>query len=125
METATLVIVFIVALLLSSGFLALIIVLVPAIREMKAFFIDMQKTSIEVRKLVEEMKKISANVEEKLDGFDSVLANSQKIVTNVGKAYTLLNSSVLKNVEWLALIPAIIMGWKAVSGIKRRKDERQ
>ena len=125
METATQVIVFIVALLLSSGFLALIIVLVPAIREMKTFFIDMQKTSVEVRELAEEMKKISANVEGKLDGFDSVLTNSQKIVSNVGKAYTMLNSSVLKNVEWLALIPAIIMGWKAVSGLKRRKDERQ
>lgn len=124
MDTATQVIIFIVALLISAGFLALIIVLVPAIREMKALFIDLRKTSTEVRELAEEMKKISANVEGKLDGIDSVLSNSQKIVSNVGRAYSVLNSSVLKNAEWLALIPAIIMGWKAVTKMKRRKDER-
>ncbi len=130
MDTATQVIIFIVALLFSAGFLALIIVLVPAIRELKALFIDLQKTSAEVRELTVEMKKISANVEGKLDGIDSMLSNSQKIVSNVGKAYSLLNNSavknsILKNSEWLALIPAILLGWKAVSKLKRRKDERQ
>jgi hypothetical protein len=124
MDTATQVIIFIVALLISSGFLALVIVLVPTIKELKALFIDLQKTSTEVREIAGEMKKISANVEGKLDGIDSVLSNSQKIVSNFGRAYSVLNSPALKNAEWLALIPAIIMGWKAVSKMKRRKDER-
>ncbi len=125
MDDATKIIIFIVALLISAGFLALIIVLVPAIREMKALFIDLRKTSAEVRELTVEMKKISANVEGKLDGIDGMLSNSQKIVSNVSKAYSLLNNSVLKNAEWLALIPAILMGWKAVSKMKRRNNERQ
>ena len=109
----------------TAGALALIIVLVPAIRELKALFIDLQKTSAEVRELTVEMKKISANVEGKLDGIDTVLANSQKIVSNVGRAYSLMNNSVLKNAEWLAMIPAILLGWKAVSKMKRRNNERQ
>ena len=125
MDSATQAIIFVVALVVTAGFLALVIVLVPAIRELKILFIDLQKTSTEVRELAEEMKKISTNVEGKLDGIDSMLAGSQKIVSNVGKAYTMLNNPVLKNAEWLALIPAIIMGWKAVSRMKRRKDERQ
>ncbi len=125
MDTATQIIIFIVALLISAGFLALIIVLVPAIRELKALFIDLRKTSAEVRELTVEMKKISANVEGKLEGIDGLLSNSQKIVSNAGKAYSLLNNSILKNSEWLALIPAILLGWKAVSKMKRRKDERQ
>jgi predicted PurR-regulated permease PerM len=125
MDTSTQVIIFIVALLFSAGFLALVIVLVPAIRELKTLFIDLRNTSTEVRELAEEMRKISANVEGKLDGIDGMISNSQKIVTNVSRAYSLLNNSVLKNAEWLAMIPAILLGWKAVSRIKRRKDERQ
>ncbi|HNW29010.1 MAG TPA: hypothetical protein PKN50_11075 [Spirochaetota bacterium] len=125
MDTATQAIIYVVSLLVTAGFLALVMVLVPAIRELKALFIDLQKTSAEVRDLAVEMKKISANVEGKLDGIDTMLNNSQKIVANAGRAYSLLNNSVLKNAEWLALIPAILMGWKAVSKIKRRKDERQ
>ncbi len=130
MDTATQVIIFIVALLFSAGFLALVIVLVPAIRELKTLFIDLQKTSTEARELVEEMNKISANVEGKLEGIDGMIANSQKIAANVGRAYSMLNNSVLKdtvlkNIEWLAMIPAVLLGWKAVSKIKRRKDERQ
>lgn len=125
MDTAAHVIIYVVSLLVTAGFLALVMVLVPALRELKALFIDLQKTSAEVRDLTVEMKKISANVEGKLDGIDAMLANSRKIATNVGRAYSLLNDSVLKNAEWLALIPAILMGWKAVSTMKRRKDERQ
>jgi predicted PurR-regulated permease PerM len=125
MDTATQAIIYVVSLLVTAGFLALVMVLVPAIRELKALFVDLQKTSAEVRDLAVEMKKISANVEGKLDGIDTMLNNSQKIVANAGRAYSLLNNSVLKNAEWLALIPAILMGWKAVSKIKRRKDERQ
>ncbi|HOT44796.1 MAG TPA: DUF948 domain-containing protein [Spirochaetota bacterium] len=125
MDTAAHVIIYVVSLLVTAGFLALVMVLVPALRELKALFIDLQKTSAEVRDLTVEMKKISANVEGKLDGIDAMLANSRKIATNVGRAYSLLNDSVLKNAEWLALIPAILMGWKVASKMKRRKDERQ
>jgi hypothetical protein len=125
MDVATQVIIFIVALLFSAGFLTLVIVLVPAIRELKELLIDLQKTSAEVRGLAEEMKKISTDVEGKLAGFNGMLANSQKIATNVGSAFKMFNTTVFKNAEWLALIPALLWGWKTVTKLKRRKNERQ
>jgi len=125
METATQIVIYIVAILISSGFLTLVIVLVPAIRELKDLLADLQKTSTEVRGLVEEIQKISSDVEGKLTGFNSMLSSSQKIATNVSGALRLLNTAAFRNLEWLALIPAVLWGWKAVSKIKRRKNERQ
>jgi predicted PurR-regulated permease PerM len=125
MDIATQIIIFIVALLVSAGFLTLVIVLVPAIRELKELLIDLQKTSAEVRGLAEEMRKISSDVEGKLVGFNSMLSNSQKIATNVSSALKIFNSTVFKKAEWLALVPAILWGWKAISKLKRRKNERQ
>ena len=125
MEVATPIIIFIVALLLSAGFLMLVIVIIPTIRELKELLIDLQKTSTEVRELAEEMKKISTDVEGKLVGFNDMLSNSQKIATNVGSAFKMLNNTVFKNAEWLALIPALLWGWKKAANFKRRKDERQ
>jgi hypothetical protein len=71
------------------------------------------------------MKKISSDVEGKLVGFNSMLSNSQKIATNVSSALKIFNNSKFKNAEWLALVPAILWGWKAISKLKRRKNERQ
>jgi predicted PurR-regulated permease PerM len=125
MEVATQIIIFIVALVFASGFLALVIVLIPAIRELKELLIDLQKTSTEVRGLAEEMRKISSDVEGKLVGFNSMLSNSQKIASNVSGALKMFNVTAFRNFEWLAFIPALLLGWKAVSKLKRRKNERQ
>lgn len=124
MEVATQIIIFIVAILISAGFLTLVIVLVPAIRELKELLIDLQKTSTEARGLIEEIQKIRSDVEGKLTGFNSMLSNSQKIASNVGNALKTFNTTGFKNLEWLALIPALLLGWKAISGLKRRKHER-
>ncbi|OHD65469.1 MAG: hypothetical protein A2176_13105 [Spirochaetes bacterium RBG_13_51_14] len=118
-------IIFIVALLFSAGFIAIVIVMVPAIRELKALLVDLRKTSVEVRELALEMKKISANLEGKLEGFDGILSHSQKIATHVGGALKVFNNTVFKHAEWLALIPAALWGWKQVVKLKRRKNERQ
>lgn len=125
MDTGTQAIIFIVALVFCTGFLVLIIVLVPALRELKNLFVELQKTSMEVRELVEEARKISANVEGKLEGFDGIMANSQKIVSNVSTAVGNMNFKFLKYADWLALVPAIVWGANRVRKLKRRKDERQ
>jgi hypothetical protein len=126
MEPATQVIIFIVAVLISAGFLALVIVLVPAIRELTKLFVDLQKTSEEARELVIEARKISQNVEGKLEGVDSIITNAQKISSSVGKAATLLNNPLIKQFEWLAaLIPAILLGWKAVSKMRGKNKEEK
>lgn len=126
MEPATQVIIFIVALLFSAGFLALVIALIPALRELKNLFIDLQKTSAEARELVIETRMITANVEGKLEGIDGIMANAQKISSSVGKAAALLNNPAFKQFEWLAaLIPAVLLGWKAIGKLRGRKKEEE
>lgn len=126
MEPATQVIIFIVALLISAGFLALVITLIPALRELNKLIIDLQKTSAEARELVIEARKISENVEGKLNGFNGIMANAQKLTTSVGKATALLNNPAIKQYQWLlALIPAVLMGWKAVGMIRGKKKEEE
>jgi len=90
METATQIIIFIVALAFSAGFLALVIVLVPAIRELRALLSDLRMTSSEVRELTEELNRISSSVGGKLDGFGGMLSKSQRISSNLGTALNLL-----------------------------------
>lgn len=123
METATQVIIFIVALAFSSGFLAIVIVLVPAIRELTALLADLQKTSTEVRDLVENAKNISANVEGKLEGIDSIVANTRTIATGVSRALKAANINMTGKPELLALIPALLLGYKAITRFKRRNNE--
>jgi hypothetical protein len=125
MENSTQIIIFIVALVFSSGFIALVIVLVPAIKEMTALLADLRKTSTEVRDLTEQIKNISTNVEGKLEGIDGMLMNSRKVVTGVSKVLGAVNGNMINKAEWLALIPAIVLGYKAVIKLKRRKDEQQ
>ncbi len=126
MEPATQVILFIVALLFSAGFLALIITLIPALRELKNLFVDLQKTSAEARELMIEARKISENVEGKLEGIDGLMVNARKLTSSVGKATALLNNPAVKQFEWLiALIPAVLLGWKAVGMMRGRNKEEE
>jgi uncharacterized protein YoxC len=126
MEPATQVIIFIVALLISAGFLALVIVLVPTIREVKNLLVDLEKTSAEARELIIEARKISENVEGKLEGFDGIITNAQKITSSVGRAASILNNPIIKQFEWLAaLIPAVLLGWKAVSKMRGKNKEEE
>jgi predicted PurR-regulated permease PerM len=124
METATHIIIFIVALAFSAGFLALVIVLVPAIRELRALLSDLRMTSSEVRDLTEELNRISSGIGGRIEGIGGVLSKSQKISSNVRMALNLASKLPLAKAEWLALVPAIMWGWKAVSRLKRRKNER-
>jgi predicted PurR-regulated permease PerM len=125
MEIATQIIIFIVALCFSAGILALVIVLVPTIKELKNLLVDLQKTSAEVRAITEDIKKISSNVEGKIESFDGIFENSKQIAANVDKAFAMVNSSFGKHAEWLTLIPAALVAWKAISTLLRRKDEQQ
>ncbi len=126
MDATTRIIIVIVAIFISSGFLAIVIVLVPAIRELRALLVDMRKTSEEVRDLASEAKKISVNIENKLEGIDGIIANSKRISSIVGKAASRMENPAFKHLEWVAaLVPALILGWKAVSGARGGKKEEE
>ena len=119
MSTAVLVIVFVVALVFSLGFLLLVLTIIPAIQQFKSMALDLEKTSVEVRDLTRELKRVSAMAEDRLEKVDLVLAQSSRTVENVGDALQFISQNVLRrSAGLLAFLPAIKMGWNLVRRIK-------
>jgi predicted PurR-regulated permease PerM len=119
MSTPVLVIVFVVALVFSLGFLLLVITLVPAIQQFKALMADLEKTSLEVRDLAREAKRLSGMAEERLEKIDVVLSQSKRAVENAGDTLHFINHNLLRrSAGLLAFLPAVKMGWSLVKKIK-------
>jgi predicted PurR-regulated permease PerM len=119
MNTTVLIIVFVVALVVSLGFLLLVFTLIPAIQQFKSLMLDLEKTSIEVRDLAREAKRLSAMAEDRLEKVDLVLAQSRRTVESAGDALQFISQNVLKrSAGLLAFLPAIKMGWNLVKKIK-------
>lgn len=119
MSTPVLVIVFVVALVFSLGFLLLVITLVPAIQQFKALMADLEKTSLEVRDLAREAKRLSSIAEDRLEKVDMVLSQSKRTVEHAGDALQFISQNVLRrSVGLLAFLPAIKLGWNLVKKIK-------
>jgi predicted PurR-regulated permease PerM len=122
MSTPILIIVFVSALIFSLGFLLLVITLVPAIQQFKSLMVDMEKTSLEVRDLAREAKRLSSMAEDRLEKVDMVLTQSKRTVENAGDALQFISQNVLRrSVGLLAFLPAIKMGWNLVKKIKGGK----
>jgi predicted PurR-regulated permease PerM len=122
MSTPVLIVVFVVALVFSLGFLLLVITLVPAIQQFKSLLVDMEKTSLEVRDLARELKRVSAMAEDRLEKVDLVLAQSKRTVENAGEALHFINQNVLRrSAGLLAFLPAMKMGWNLIRKIKGGK----
>jgi predicted PurR-regulated permease PerM len=122
MSTPILIIVFVSALIFSLGFLLLVITLVPAIQQFKSLLVDMEKTSLEVRDLAREAKRLSSMAEDRLEKVDMVLTQSKRTVENAGDALQFISQNVLRrSVGLLAFLPAIKMGWNLVKKIKGGK----
>jgi predicted PurR-regulated permease PerM len=122
MSTPVLIIVFVVALVFSLGFLLLVFTLVPAIQQLKSLFVDLEKTSLEMRDLARELKKVSAMAEDRLEKVDRVLDQSRRTVENAGDALHFISQNVLKrSAGLLAFLPAIKIGWNLIKKIKGGK----
>jgi predicted PurR-regulated permease PerM len=119
MSTTVLIIIFVVALVFSLGFLLLVITLVPAIQQFKSLMVDLEKTSLEVRDLARDAKRLSAIAEARLEKVDMVLSQSKRTVEHAGDALQFISQNVLRrSVGLLAFLPAIRMGWNLVKKIK-------
>ena len=119
MSTTVLIIVFVVALVISLGFLLLVFTLIPAIQQFRSLMLDLEKTSIEVRDLAREAKRISVMAEERLEQVDLVLAESKRTVESAGDALHFISQNVLRrSAGLLAFLPAIRIGWNLVKKIK-------
>jgi len=122
MSTAVLIIVFVAALVFSLGFLLLVLTLIPAIQQFKSMLLDLEKTSVEVRDLTWELKRVSAMAEDRLEKVDLVLAQSSRTVENAGDALQFISQNVFRrSAGLLAFLPAIKIGWNLIKKIKGGK----
>ena len=122
MSTAVLIIVFVAALVFSLGFLLLVLTLIPAIQQFKSMLLDLEKTSVEVRDLTWELKRVSAMAEDRLEKVDLVLAQSSRTVENAGDALQFISQNVFRrSAGLLAFLPAIKIGWNLIEKIKGGK----
>ncbi len=115
----TIIIVFIVALALSVGFLLLVFSLVPAINQLKSFLADLEKTSVEARELTVRLKILSEKIDEDVEKIHGVLEKSKETIDSVSGAVKMINKNVFKKYAGLfALLPAMKFGWNIVRKIK-------
>ncbi|MBN2346857.1 MAG: DUF948 domain-containing protein [Candidatus Aminicenantes bacterium] len=116
------VILFAVALIVSLGFLLLVISLIPAIQQFRSLLADLEKTSLEVRDLAREARRLGGLVEERLEQVDTVIGQSRRVVENAGDALHFVNRNLLRrSAGLLAFLPAVKMGWNLVKKIKGGK----
>jgi predicted PurR-regulated permease PerM len=121
MNSTLWVIIFIVALIMSVGFLLLILTLIPTLNQLKSLLVDLEKTSTEARDLAANLNEVSGKVNTDLDKVDAVLDSTKETVDVVKNSLKFVNTKVLKqSAGLLALVPAIKFGWDFIKKFKRR-----
>jgi len=124
MDSVTIVIIFIVALIFSVGFLLVVISLVPALNQLKSLLSDLEKTSYEARKLTIKLQDVSEKVDDDLEKINSIIDTTRESVSSVSNSLKFLNRNVLKqSAGLLAFFPALKLGWKFMKKRKGGKNE--
>ena len=124
MDSVTIVIIFIVALIFSVGFLLVVISLVPALNQLKSLLADLEKTSYEARKLTIKLQDVSEKVDDDQAKINSIIDTTRESVGSVSNSLKFLNKNLLKqSAGLLAFIPALKLGWKFVKKRKGGKNE--
>ncbi|MCP5103435.1 MAG: DUF948 domain-containing protein [bacterium] len=124
MDSTITVIIFIVALIFSVGFLMLVLSLVPAINQLKTLLTDMEKSSREFRDLTVKLQTLSEKVDRDVEKVDAILESSKETVEVVSDSLKFVNKNVLKkSAGLLAFVPAIKLGWDLVKKFKGGKKK--
>jgi len=119
MGTATMIVVFIVALLIAVGFLLLVLTLVPAINQLRLLMADLEKTSGEARELTVKLQAVIERVDGETEKVGEIIDASKKSIQVVSKTLSMVNRNVLrKSAGVMALIPAFRFGWNMVRKMK-------
>ena len=122
MNTVVVVLIFIVALVLSTGFLLLVFSLIPAINQLKSLLADLEKTSSEARELVEKLNDLGDDVKDKSEKVNQILHVSKDTVQTVSASLGFLNKKAFRqSAGWLAFLPAVKFGWDLMKKTARRK----
>jgi hypothetical protein len=119
MNTALTVAVIAAAIVVSASFLLLVLALLPAIQQLRSVLLDLEKTSAEVRDLAREWKRLSHEVEDRMDKVDAVLDSTRQITEGTAETMLFFKRRVLQRTAGIfAFWPAIKLGWNLVRKIK-------
>jgi len=122
MSTTIIVIISIAAFIIAVGFLMLVFNLIPAIQQLRIFLADAEKTSVQIRRVSEDIELMSRDVRHKLDKADEVLENSKAITGQTVTTLKFLNKNLFgRYTGLLAMVPAIKFGWKLIKKFKGDK----
>ena len=121
MSPALTIVIIVVALLIAVGFLLLVFILVPAINQLRFFLHDLEKTSTEVRNFTQKLAELTEKVGQDAEKVRNILDSSEKIVDNVTRSVKFINKNVFKRAGFLAILPAIKLGWKFIKKAKGGK----
>ncbi len=116
------VIVFIVSIIVSVGFLVLVLSLVPMINQLKLLLTDLEKTSSEARELTKNLQSTVEKVNVEIDKADAMMESSIKIVDTVSNSIEHINKSMIaKSAGLMSMIPIIKFGISLVKKYKGGK----
>lgn len=122
MDSVSIIIIFIVALIFSVGFLLIVLSLVPTLNQLRSLLIDLEKTSFEARELTKKLHEVSEKVDNDLEKVNSIIDSTRESVGTVSDSLKLINKSFLKqSAGILAFFPALRYGWKFVKKMKGGK----
>lgn len=124
MDSVSIVIIFIVALIFSVGFLMIVISLVPTLNQLRSLLVDLEKTSYEARELTKKLQDVSEKVDEDLSKINSIIDTTRESVGSVSNSLKFLNKNLIKqSAGLLAFFPALKLGWKFMKKRKGGKNE--
>jgi len=122
MSTGLTIVLFIAAVLITSGFLVLLFTIIPAINQLRFLMKDLEKTSEEVRELTINLNELTYKISDKTESVGEILESSKKTLKIVSNTLGFVNKNILKKSSSLiALIPAIKFGWNLINKNKGGK----
>lgn len=125
MDSVTIVIIFIVALIFSVGFLLIVLSLVPALNQLRSLLADLEKTSYEARILTRKLQDVGEKVDEDLSKINAIIDTAKESVGNVSHSLNFINRKFMKqSAGLLAFFPALKLGWKFIKKRKGGKNEQ-
>ncbi len=119
MSSASTVLIFIVSLIFSVGFLLIVFSIVPTLNQLRSLLKDLEKTSTEARDLVKNINDISEKVGTDLEKINSMVDSTKDTFDTISDSVSFFKKNIFKqSAGMLAFIPAMKMGWKFIKKIK-------
>ncbi len=107
------------AVAITLAFVLLVAYLLPVLLKMRDLMAEVQFAAAEVRHLAISLQKTNERVNVDLERVDELLDSSRQTVATVSQVARQVNGVLMNHsAGFLALLPAIRLGWKLVKKIK-------